>query len=248
MANIFPKLFSILVLLHFCTGVDNTLCINKNDAICGPQCLLIICNEFNIQTSLKELCRITEYSALTGTSMLGLYQAARKKGLPAIPINIDINKLCNLKNPSIAYVNGNHFLVVHGCKGDKVIIQNPPSEPFLVKKEAFKKKWNGETLVFDKKLKKKMAAQIDEKTAPPEGPHIHFNEKVHSAGTVKEGTKLSHTFRFTNIGSDTLEVSARSTCSCTAALLSDSKIPPGGYGQIKIEYDTSLSLRVIHNS
>ena len=58
-------------------------------------------------------------------------------------------------------------------------------------------------------------------------------------GIVNEGEKLSHTFRFTNIGTETLEVYARSTCGCTVALLSDKKIPPGDSGEIKITLDTS---------
>ncbi len=94
-------------------------------------------------------------------------------------------------------------------------------------------------LVFDKKLKKKMAKQIANATAPPEGPHIHISETTHDAGMVYEGTKLSYIFSFTNIGTDILTVTARSTCSCTAALLSDKNIPPGGTGKIKIEYNTS---------
>ncbi len=69
---------------------------------------------------------------------MGIYNAAQKKGLPAVPVKIDMNQLCHFKAPSIAFVNGNHFLVVHGCKGDKVIIQDPPGPLYSVSKEAFK--------------------------------------------------------------------------------------------------------------
>ena len=55
---------------------------------------------------------------------------------------------------------------------------------------------------------------------------------------MDEGDVLSHKFKFANIGTDTLKVSARSTCNCTAAMLSDKNIPPGETGEILLEYDT----------
>ena len=163
-----------------------------------------------------------------------LYQAALKIGFPAVPINTNISQICKQNHTSIAFVDSNHFLVVHHCKGNNIYIQNPPGPIYPVTKEAFIKRWNGEALVFDKKLKKGMAKQITKATSPTEGPHIHFDTIIHNAGTVPEGEKLSYTFRFSKSGTDTLEVYARSTCSCSAALLSDKKIPPGGTGKIKI--------------
>lgn len=210
----------------------------ENDSLCGPKCLYQICDYFNVKTTLDEICHLTKFNEKTGTIMLDLFITADKFGLPAVPISIDLDRLYRFKNPSIAYVNNNHFLVVHYCKGNNIYIQDPPGPIYPVTKKAFKKRWNGEVLVFDKKLKKKMAKQIVVATAPTEGPHINFTTTIHDAGTVPEGKKLSHTFVFTNIGTDTLDVTARSTCSCTAALLTDKKVPPGGMGKIKIEYDT----------
>jgi len=107
------------------------------------------------------------YKEKSGTSLLDLFHAANKLNLPAVPLKIDLDKLCKFKSPSIAFIDGNHFLVVHGCKKDKVIIQNPPDPPFAISKKDFKKRWNGEALVFSEKLKKKMASEIAKATAPP---------------------------------------------------------------------------------
>ena len=212
--------------------------VAQDNSMCGPYSIKTIYEYYKVDCTIDEICRITKYTKLYGSTLYDLYEAALLKNLPAIPLNIDIIKLCTFKNPSIAFVDGNHFLVVHGCKGNKVIIQDPPGPIYTVSKEAFKERWHGEALVFDEKLKKKMSKQIAKATAPPEGPHIHIYETTHDAGTVYEGTKLSHTFSFVNIGKDTLSVTARSTCSCSAALLSDKNIPPGGKGKIKIEFNT----------
>ena len=84
-----------------------------------------------------------------------------------------------------------------------------------------------------------MAPQIEKATAPSNGPHIHFYETEYNFGVVNEGDIISHKFKFINIGTDTLQVSARSTCSCTAAVLSDKNIPPGYSGEILIQYNTA---------
>lgn len=57
-------------------------------------------------------------------------------------------------------------------------------------------------------------------------------------GTVDEGSVLTYTFFFRNTGSDTLDVIVRSTCGCTAALLSDKNVPPGGIGKVRMEFKT----------
>ena len=208
------------------------------DPLCGPKSLHTICEYFGVSTTFKELCTLSGYNQQSGTTLFGLYQAALKKALPAVPLKINIDQLCSFKSPSIAFIKGNHFIVVHGCIGDKITLQNPPNTTFTVLKEVFEKTWNGEALVFSEKLKKQMNPQIEKGTAPPKGPHIHFNRTDNNFGTVNEGEKLSYTFTFTNTGTETLTITARSTCSCTATLLSDKSIPPGVSGEVLIEYDT----------
>ena len=165
--------------------------------MCGPKSLLAVCNNLNVSATLEEICSFTDYDEQSGTSLLGLYQAAIKKGLPVVPVKININQLCKIKSLAIAYVNRNHYLVVHSYTWRKLKIQNPPNAPYYISKKEFQKIWNGEALVFSEELKKKMAPVIALKVAAPKGPHIHFNKVVHFAGTIHEGTKLSHTFIFT---------------------------------------------------
>jgi hypothetical protein len=56
---------------------------------------------------------------------------------------------------------------------------------------------------------------------------------------VKEGTTVSHTFELVNNGTDVLEIKdVRTSCGCTAALVSNSTLKPGEKGTLKVDLDT----------
>ena len=56
---------------------------------------------------------------------------------------------------------------------------------------------------------------------------------------VKEGEQLSHTFEFTNSGSEPLIISGyKVACSCTKAIFSKEPILPGYKSQITITFDS----------
>jgi len=70
-------------------------------------------------------------------------------------------------------------------------------------------------------------------------PTIYFPETQHDFGQVSEGEKINYTFRFVNKGQTELVIKdVKSSCGCTAALLSSSNIKPGQEGTIKVEFDT----------
>jgi len=70
-------------------------------------------------------------------------------------------------------------------------------------------------------------------------PTIYFPETQHDFGKVSEGEKINYTFRFVNKGQSELIIKdVKSSCGCTAALLSSSNIKPGQEGTIKVEFDT----------
>lgn len=70
-------------------------------------------------------------------------------------------------------------------------------------------------------------------------PKIQFEKTQHDFGTVTEGESVEYIFRFTNIGNDTLVITnIRTSCGCTAALLSKHSIAPGESGEIKAAFDS----------
>jgi hypothetical protein len=91
---------------------------------------------------------------------------------------------------------------------------------------------------------------------PPEAaPHIEFAEPVHDFGEIAAGSVVKHTFKFSNTGSSTLEVTKVNTsCGCTTTGDWDRVVEPGEEGAISIEFaagsvsgKTRKNLTVISN-
>jgi hypothetical protein len=72
------------------------------------------------------------------------------------------------------------------------------------------------------------------------GPKLVAADADFSFGQVFQGTKVEHVFRFRNDGEAPLTVEkVRSSCGCTAALVSATLIPPGGTGEIRTTFDSA---------
>lgn len=75
----------------------------------------------------------------------------------------------------------------------------------------------------------------------PEGPLpvMQFSETDHDFGTIKEGEKVSHTYKVKNTGEVPLIIQdVKPTCGCTAPDWTRTPIPPGGEGFVKAEFDS----------
>lgn len=58
-------------------------------------------------------------------------------------------------------------------------------------------------------------------------------------GEVRQGDSVEHRFRFQNSGDQPLELSnLRSSCGCTAALLSARRLEPGAMGELQVTFDS----------
>jgi hypothetical protein len=70
-------------------------------------------------------------------------------------------------------------------------------------------------------------------------PHIVFKELLYDFGKVEQGDQVNHLFHFTNQGNRDLRIEAvKTSCGCTAAVLSSEVIPPGQEGTISATFDT----------
>ncbi|MCB0683900.1 MAG: DUF1573 domain-containing protein [Saprospiraceae bacterium] len=66
---------------------------------------------------------------------------------------------------------------------------------------------------------------------------IEFTQTEFDFGEIDEGGVIKHTFEFTNKGAIPLLISdARSTCGCTVPDWPKEPIPPGGSGEIRVEF------------
>lgn len=70
-------------------------------------------------------------------------------------------------------------------------------------------------------------------------PRIHFASLVHDFGKMKGGEVAKHTYVFTNLGDQLLEVTeVRASCGCTTAGEWSRKVDPGQTGSIPIEFNS----------
>ncbi len=62
-------------------------------------------------------------------------------------------------------------------------------------------------------------------------PNLQFDNPKYDFGEVFQGGKVRHVFEFVNEGDEALYIDrVRSSCGCTAVLISEKNIPPGGKG------------------
>lgn len=202
----------------------------NKDKECGPRSLLVICELLGVGTNLEELCRLSGMNE-TGTTMYGLYQAARQKGLGAIGMQMDMEELVKIESPGIAFVKGNHFLVVEKCVEDGIRVIDPPNTCYLITKEEFTKIWDGKILLVSR-LDKEKAQDI-------QSPDIIFVEYNYDFGEVEQGEVVNHVYEFVNAGKKELNIQdVQTSCGCTAALLLNKNIPPDGTGEVEVNLDT----------
>ena len=75
----------------------------------------------------------------------------------------------------------------------------------------------------------------------PTGPttSIAFEHTDFDFGTVDNGEKVKHSYKFKNTGNEPLIISsAKGSCGCTVPKWPSEPIAPGGTGQIDVEFDS----------
>lgn len=75
----------------------------------------------------------------------------------------------------------------------------------------------------------------------PQGPTtlIRYDGERFDFGVADEGEVVKHTFKFTNVGKDPLLINnAKGSCGCTVPTWPKEAIPPGGIGEIRVEFNT----------
>lgn len=68
---------------------------------------------------------------------------------------------------------------------------------------------------------------------------IEFEKDNHDFGLIKEGEKVSHVFKFKNVGTEPLVIkNVKPACGCTTPNWTKDPVPPGGEGQIEVSFDS----------
>lgn len=69
---------------------------------------------------------------------------------------------------------------------------------------------------------------------------FQWAEAIHDFGKIKQGTPVTATFSFTNIGKEPIVITdAKASCGCTVPEYSNEAVPPGASGSVKAIYNAA---------
>ncbi len=129
----------------------------RDESDCGAACLRSILKSFGGDASVEKIRELSGTTP-TGTSMLGLYQAAQKLGMEAEGFEADIENLKTLSDPVILHIlkmeELQHYVVLYQYLPDKnLFVISDPAEPYIQKlsPEELEKLWNSKLLLQVKK-------------------------------------------------------------------------------------------------
>jgi ABC-type bacteriocin/lantibiotic exporter with double-glycine peptidase domain len=78
----------------------------------------------DVPATLQELTRAAGTTP-QGTTLAGLARAAKRHGLKASGVQMDLPALANLSSPAIAWMDGSHYVAVLRVNGDTATIHDP---------------------------------------------------------------------------------------------------------------------------
>lgn len=97
--------------------------------------------------------------------------------------------------------------------------------------------------------KENTALNIDEATAKKAElahaesgklPVVKFESLDHDFGTIKQGDKVEHTYKFTNAGTADLVLSdAKASCGCTVPDWTKTPVKPGESGEVHVVFNSA---------
>lgn len=120
----------------------------QEDAVsCGPAALSYILDTKGIPVT-QESMRLLAGTGPSGTSMLGLAQAAESNGLHAYGLRGGYDLLLDIPLPAIA-VFKDHYVVLTRVSPEEVEVGDPLFGFYVYPKRAFLRNWQGQILVLE---------------------------------------------------------------------------------------------------
>ncbi len=128
---------------------DQGVALQGESNYCGVASLKMVLAAHGIDRSLTSLASELPMTP-QGTSMLALRQASMRLGVPARSWAVGPQDLHRIPLPAIAFVRGDHFVVIRGFVASDVLeVDDPALGKLRWPTSAFRKVWSGETLIFD---------------------------------------------------------------------------------------------------
>lgn len=117
---------------------------------CGPAAMHMALARLGINRPLAEIEKTTGTDA-RGTSMFALGQYAQQQGLHASLWHLNMSDLIARRaRPAIAFVEGNHFVLIDSIRQDgSVLLRDPAIGRLRMERAAFESIWRGQVILLD---------------------------------------------------------------------------------------------------
>jgi len=109
---------------------------------CGPACLKIIAKHYKKTISIQELRALSE-TTRSGSSLMGISEAAEKIGFRSLGIKISLEKLREAPLPCVLHWNKNHYVVLYKIKKSRFYVSDPAHDLLTYEQDEFLKYWIG---------------------------------------------------------------------------------------------------------
>lgn len=120
-----------------------------NQQQCGPACLTMILNFFNLPYSQEEITRKC-FISREGVTALSIKKVANECGLQAKVYRVGVNQIGKLKLPVILHWNNNHYVVLERIKKGVFFIADPVLGKLKMGMDDFLKHYSGVAIQFQK--------------------------------------------------------------------------------------------------
>ena len=146
-------------------------CVLQHDSSdCGAACLVSVIRYFGGNTTIEKI-RILSGTTQFGSSMLGLYQAARENNLDVTGYEADIQSIIGYKDILILHIskeeNLEHFVICFGFVKDYFLIWDPSSGLLYMTREEL-------DLVWKSKKCLSVSPDLDFKTVNVKAEKLHW--------------------------------------------------------------------------
>jgi len=123
----------------------------KDQSDCGVACLAGIIRYFSGSVKLERLRELSGTNK-QGTTLLGLYQAAREVGLKAEPYEAELENLRELEDPCILHIIKNnklqHYVICYGYEDEKFLLSDPAEGVKYVSEDEIEQQWQSKALLL----------------------------------------------------------------------------------------------------
>jgi ABC-type bacteriocin/lantibiotic exporter with double-glycine peptidase domain len=132
---------------RFLTDTGLTLQQSFND--CGAASLKMVLKTFGVERDLSDLAHELN-TGPKGTTLWDLRETSEREGVPARSWRLRKADLGSVPLPAIAWIGGNHYVVIRARFADGDLdVDDPALGRLRWSTQSFARAWSGETLVFD---------------------------------------------------------------------------------------------------